>query len=128
MALDKKQEVIEICSTESEEFTRGVQEQLKHFLELKELLNLEEQSREQSKLIRGNELQENVGNSIKQNINSKLPSIISIVAKSIKGSLERQRRSKRVHIQTQTIDFENSKVLELRRKIAQSEATANLTN
>ena len=73
MALDKKQEVIEICSTESEEFTRGVQEQLKHFLELKELLNLEEQSREQSKLIRGNELQENVGNSIKQNINSKLP-------------------------------------------------------
>ena len=55
----------------------------------------------------------------------KLPHIIKIVGESFKKSYERDRRSKWVHMEVQTMENDNSKLTDMRRKVTLAENAAS---
>jgi hypothetical protein len=79
MALDKKEEVLELCNTESKEFTHYIEEQLNDLLSARDQYIIEGKLKDQGQGKRGNELQEQVTKSIKDGFNKRVPHIINIV-------------------------------------------------
>ena len=62
---------------------------------------------------------------MKKHFSSKIPHIIKVITQSCKKSFEKEKLSKIVHSQTQTIDVESTKITEMRRKVAKAEHVAS---
>ena len=103
VALDKKEETLQLCSAEGVEFTKYIEEHLKELLNAKEMFIIDF-SPKAAGSNSSSSLKEDVEKSLKEHLGSKIPQIIKIVGESFRRNQLREKKLKYVSEGMQTVD------------------------